>query len=58
MSGVKALFRNAMEAMRAANAADLEIVILVQSLAENNMALVIGQDRGSGLDQIMKERHI
>jgi hypothetical protein len=42
--------------MRAANAPDLEIVIIVQSLAENNMTLVIGQDRGSGLDKIMKER--
>ncbi|GJL73657.1 MAG: hypothetical protein NMNS01_28560 [Nitrosomonas sp.] len=50
------LFRNAVEAMRAENAPDLEIVILVQSLAEKNMALVIVQDSGPGLDQIMKER--
>ena len=50
------LFRNAVEAKRVAAVPSLKITILVQSLAEKNMALVIVQDSGPGLDQIMKER--
>jgi two-component system, LuxR family, sensor kinase FixL len=47
------LFRNAVEAMRIADAPSSKITILVQSLAEKNMALVIIQDSGPGLDKVM-----
>lgn len=50
------LFRNAMEAMHTADVSNLKITILVQSLAEKNMALVIVQDSGPGLDQVMAKR--
>jgi len=50
------LFRNAVEAMRVADAPSSKITILVQSLAEKNMALVIIQDSGPGLDQVMAKR--
>ena len=50
------LIRNAVEAMRATDAPNLKIKILVQSLAKKNMALVIIQDSGPGLDQVMAER--
>ena len=51
------LFRNAVEAMRLANVPISTISISVQTLAETNMALVIVQDNGPGLDKNMV-RHI
>lgn len=50
------LFRNAVEAMRAAGVSNLEIAISVQNLMEKNMALVTVQDSGLGLDQVMAKR--
>lgn len=45
------LFRNAVEAMRLTNVPISTISISVQTLAETNMALVIVQDNGPGLDK-------
>jgi len=50
------LIRNAVEAMRIADAPSSKITILVQSLAETNMAMVIVKDSGPGLDQVMAKR--
>ena len=50
------LLRNAVEAMLVADVPSSEITILVQSLAEKNMALVVVQDSGLGLDQVMTKR--
>ncbi len=50
------LFRNAVEAMRLADTSSSKLTILVQSLAETSMALVIVQDSGPGLDQLMAKR--
>ncbi len=47
------LFRNAVEAMRIANVPTSKISVSVQTLAETNMALVVVQDNGSGLDKDM-----
>ncbi len=50
------LFRNAVEAMRIASVSVSTISISVQTLAETNMALVIVQDNGPGLDNDMAKR--
>ncbi len=47
------LFRNAVEAMRIASVPTATISISVQTLAETNMASVIVQDNGPGLDKDM-----
>ncbi len=50
------LFRNAVEAMRISDVPVSTISISVQSLAERNMALVIVQDSGPGLNKVMAKR--
>ena len=42
--------------MRLADTSSSKLTILVQSLAETSMALVIVQDSGPGLDQVMAKR--
>lgn len=50
------LFRNAVESMRTVDAPILTIITMVQTLNDKNMALVIVQDNGVGLDQAMAKR--
>lgn len=50
------LFRNAVEAMRAAGSSTSRIKTTVQTLAETNMAMVIVKDSGPGLDKVMAKR--
>ncbi len=50
------LFRNAAEAMRAADSPILTIITQIQVLSDKNRALVIVQDNGPGLDQAMAKR--
>ncbi len=50
------LIRNAVEAMRVKDVPISTISISVQTLAETNMALVIVQDNGPGLNKDMAKR--
>ncbi|PSJ15769.1 sensor histidine kinase, partial [Nitrosomonas supralitoralis] len=50
------LFRNAEEAMRAIGVLILTITTKVQTMNETSMALIVVQDSGPGLDQVMAKR--
>lgn len=50
------LFRNAAEAMRTVDSPILTVITQIQVLNDKKRALVIVQDNGSGLDQVMAKR--